>query len=259
MMFSFFKPKKRTVVVEEEQIEEEFDDVTPIAHYIKNITGIDFSEQLAILKNKASNFSRRHELYSFDACLNRLKHSKEFEQEFIDYLTTNESFFYREFAQISTLVKAVQSTSSPVRILCAPSANGEEPYSIAIALIEGGISPQRFSITGIDISTEAIEQAKKAIYTAKSVRNLNDTLLAKYFDINDNKYHLKQLIKECVSFVHINIFDPQFSKLGKYDYIFSRNLFIYFDKPTKLRAQEILGSMLKDPDQTIFYGHADLI
>ena len=61
-----------------------------------------------------------------------------------------------------------------------------------------------------------------------------------------------------MTFKVINLFDPDFKNIGKFDFIFSRNMFIYFDKETKIRAKKILEDLRKNPNQEIFFGHADL-
>ena len=71
-------------------------------------------------------------------------------------------------------------------------------------------------------------------------------------------YKLKDTIKSHVTFKLVNIFEQSFKGLGKFDYIFSRNMLIYFDKETKLKAKCILESMRKDNSQDIFFGHDDI-
>jgi len=145
-----------------------------------------------------------------------------------------------------------------IKILCAPSSTGEEPYSIVIAMLEAGISANKIHITGIDINKEALQKAQKAIYKERNIRNLSLDILNKYFIKNGDRYILKENIKSLVSFHLSNIFDESFTNLGKFDFIFSRNMLIYFDKETKQRAKVILESMRKSKKHDVFFGHADL-
>ena len=156
------------------------------------------------------------------------------------------------------MVNLVKESQSSVKILCAPSATGEEPYSIAIALLEAGVSSSSFHIVGIDINSSAISKAQNAVYGERNVRNLTPEVVSKYFDINNQKYSLKQSIKSLVSFQITNIFDSSFKNIGKFDFIFCRNMLIYFNKETKLKAKSILESMRKSNQHEIFFGHADL-
>jgi len=90
------------------------------------------------------------------------------------------------------------------------------------------------------------------------VKNLNPVLLEKYFEIENEKYKIKNTIKDLVEFRKVNIFEDELFSLGKFDYIFSRNMFIYFDKETKHKAKDRLESLLKTPQNPIFFGHADM-
>jgi len=111
---------------------------------------------------------------------------------------------------------------------------------------------------GIDINEEALQRAKLAIYKERNIRNLSNEILNKYFMKESDKYILKEDIKSLIKFRCINIFEQSFEELGKFDFIFSRNMLIYFDKETKLKAKNILESLRKDKNQEIFFGHADL-
>lgn len=260
MLSIFFKNKKDENRDEKQNMieTEDYSDVTPIARYIKMQTGINFDKQLDILKNKMTSFCKIRYIKSFQTCLQMANDNELFNQELINYLTTNETYFYREHRQIEDFVKHVKTEHKRVDVLCAPCSTGEEPYSLAIALLEAGILAEEFHITAIDISTEALGLAKEAIYKERNVKNLDHDIRARYFDFKDNMYILKEPVKDLVTFKQVNIFDKEFEALGKFDYVFSRNMLIYFDKETKLKAKDILESMLKDKKKTVYFGHADL-
>lgn len=230
--------------------------IEEFARYFKNLTGVSFDAQLSILENKLSVFCSRHGVAGVALLLERTRSDSSLRQLLIDALTTNETFFYREFAQIEECVKASKNLTSNISILCAPSSTGEEPYSIAIALLEAGVV--NFSIVGIDINQQAIDAAKEAVYDTMHLRNLNHTLILRYFDEKDGRYALKQSVRSKVSFRVANIFDSSFTTIGRFDFVFSRNMLIYFDKETKLKAKKILEGLLKDGAHEVFFGHADL-
>jgi len=257
-MFDFFK--KKEIVLEDEKVvyQVDYNDIKPIANYFHSETGITFDTQISILQNKVTSFCKQRDIYSFVKLLEDVKSDKELKQELVDYLTTNETFFYREFKQIKELVELVKASNGKISILCAPSATGEEPYSIAIALLEAGISSSAFSIVGIDINSDAISKAKIAIYGERNVRNLSPEIIGKYFTEDKKSYILNSSVKSLVSFKIANLFDSSFKTIGKFDFIFSRNMLIYFDKETKLKAKSILESMRKEDKNQIFFGHADL-
>lgn len=257
-MFSFFRKKeKKSLEDTKEKEPTDYSDATAMAEYFKNETGVTFDKQMNILNNKVMTFCKQRDISTFTKLLALVDRDAQIKQELIDYLTTNETFFYREFKQIEELVDLVKKDSSHVEIMCAPSSTGEEPFSIAIALLEAGVASTKFRILGIDINSDALIKAKKATYKQRNVRNLSEDIIAKYFNKQDDKFILRESIQNLVEFKLINIFDPSFVHLGKFDYIFSRNMFIYFDAQTKARAKKILQSMRKNEEQAIFFGHAD--
>jgi chemotaxis protein methyltransferase CheR len=258
-MFGFFEKKESSPADSAKTPQkEDFTDIDIIAKYFKNETGVTFDKQVSILNNKVVTFCRQREIYSFKQLLDIVKCDSSTKQELIDYLTTNETFFYREFKQVEELVALVKEQHTKVDILCAPCATGEEPYSIAIALLEAGVALNNFHITGIDINADAINKAKQALYKERNVRNLSATVIDRYFTKKDTLFILSENVKSLVSLRVINLFDASFKHIGKFDFIFSRNMLIYFDKETKLKAKEILESLRKNPNQEVFFGHADL-
>lgn len=258
-MFSFLKREKVAPDKDTEIIIEDYNEILPVAEYFKKETGITFDKQMTILKNKTATFCRQKGVYSFIELVNTLKSDTSMKQELIDYLTINETFFYREFKQIQELVLKIKESGTNATILCAPCATGEEPYSIAIALIEAGVSENSFHITGIDINSDAVNKAKKAIYKERNTRNLSEQILNIYFTKKDNFYILNDKIKSNITFKVVNLFDLSFRNIGKFDYILSRNMLIYFDTETKYKAKSILEGLLKNPNQEIYFGHADLL
>jgi chemotaxis protein methyltransferase CheR len=257
-MFDFFKKAKPMTQELQTQELQDYTSIDLVANYFKNETGVTFEHQMSILQNKVTTFCKLRDINSFQKLLRLTEESRELKQELTDYLTTNETFFYREFKQIAEVVELVKRKNEHTKILCAPSSTGEEPYSIAIALLEGGVSADKFSIVGIDINADALQKAQIASYKERNIRNLTPEILSKYFTQNQNQYTLNNSVKSLVSFKLANLFDPSFASLGKFDFIFSRNMLIYFDRETKLKAKEILESMRKDTGQDIFFGHADL-
>ncbi|MCW8928609.1 MAG: protein-glutamate O-methyltransferase CheR [Gammaproteobacteria bacterium] len=260
-MFNFFRKKNShedTSNSKSQPIVENFNNTESIASYFKIETGITFEKQQSILKSKLISFCRIHHIISFQACLEQVKINNNLKQELINYLTTNESYFYREYLQIDDLVKQVKKKNSVVDILCAPSSTGEEAYSIAIALLSAGIPKNQFNLTGIDINTKALEHAQTGIYNERNISKLPKPILLKYFKKIDSKYYLSDEIKQCVHLKTENIFNQSFKIIGRFDYIFSRNMLIYFDMETKIKAKKILEDLLKNKQTPIYFGHADL-
>lgn len=258
MIFGWFKKEPPKEEVSELQPCENFENPKLIADYFERLTGVTFQKQESILRSRLSSFCRRKKILSFESLLASLKDDNSLEQELVNFLTTNETYFFREYAQIEKVVHSLKQNPRKVTILSAPCATGEEPYSIAIAAVEAGIESSLLSIVGIDINADAIESARQAFYKERNIRNLSKAQQERYFTLEEGLYKLSPDIKKMVDFKVVNIFESAFETLGKFDFIFSRNMLIYFDAPRKLEAQKRLHSLLKDPSQELFFGHADL-
>ncbi|MEH6504561.1 MAG: CheR family methyltransferase [Cycloclasticus sp.] len=258
-MLGLFRKKKPSGVVQTPaDTRQDFHNIQFLAEYVKNETGINFEKQASIFKSKLISFCKQRGVPSFDECLAKAKRKNEFKQELFNYLTTNETYFYREFGQIEKLVAQVAASKNPVDILCLPCSTGEEPYTIVIALLEAGVDAKKFNLIGVDIDTAAVKRAIGGVYNVRDVSKMPTTLAAKYFVHKEGKYHLDERIKSSVTFKTFNLFDPMVRSIGEFDFVLSRNMLIYFDKETKLKASDILTGLLKDKKHPIYYGHADL-
>jgi len=189
-------------------------------------------------------------------------------QDLINIFMVNETYFFREKYQFDTLINYVlpeidllRPKNEVINILCAPVSTGEELYSIAIMLMEEGnlINKRDFMLLGIDIDSDAIEKAKKGIYSERSVHKLPEEIKEKYFVKTGNKYRVKDFLRKAVNFKIANIMDKyQMKKLGMFDVIFSRNMLIYFDEKSKREVIATFYSMLKN-DGYLFLGHAERV
>ncbi len=255
-MFEWLKKQPPTPAESRVLPVEDYSDPRKLMEMFRNETGITFEKQRSVVTKKLTSFCKLRKIPSFDVCAERLETDGPLRQELINYLTTNESYFYREFSQIEALVSEARAMRQYVTILCAPSATGEEPYSIAIALLEAGVTA--FEILGIDINTEALARAREARYSSRSIRNIPPALQTRYFRKAGDRWQLEERVRGHVRFEAVNLFDPAFKALGTFDFVLSRNMLIYFDADTKNAARQILESMRKNPEKPVFYGHADL-
>jgi len=239
---------------------ENFGSADKIFEYFTTFTGMQFRKKEKITRDKIINYCRRNNIYDFEELHHAITTSKESMQGLVDYLTVNETFFYREMDQINLLCELAKKHTSKISILCAPCATGEEVYSIVIALLESGVTSSKIEITGIDINSSAITGAKEGVYSGRSLSKLGESIITQYFTkIDDNKYKISNTIKCLTNFLQINIFDKTFKNFGKFDYIFSRNMFIYFDADDRKKAVNIFSKLLKDDNAYMFFGHADTV
>jgi chemotaxis protein methyltransferase CheR len=182
-------------------------------------------------------------------------------QRFVDLLTTNETWFFREERHFEFMRTELggRDRSQPIEIWSAASSSGEEPYSIAMTLAEMNGLSRPWQIHATDISSEILSKAKKGIYLKSRIKGLSDQLKRKYMLKGSGAYEdylaIVPELKKKVSFHPYNLTSsPLPSK--KFDIIFCRNVLIYFDQETKKKVVRRLTGCLK-PGGYFFPGHAE--
>lgn len=256
----FWKKRKiEPVLVQEEETPKEFNTygLNDVLHYIKRETGVDLFAKNTIIETKLRLFSERKSIHSFRRLFEMIQSDRALRQDLIDLVTVNETYFYREEAQLELAVSFALGIPN-VKILCAPCASGEEVYSLSMMLNEKNRLSHTFGITGIDINAEAIEKAEIGIYTERSLHKLDQRLKDKFFTHNIKSYQIKKEFFSSVAFQKVNIFEHAFLDIGQFDIIFSRNMLIYFDDEFRLKTIERFAKLLKK-DGKLFLGHADII
>ena len=188
-------------------------------------------------------------------------------QELINLMTVNETYFFREAYQFDCLVNHMldevadqKKPGSRLRIWSIPSSTGEEPYSIAIYLIERWARLADFDveILSSDIDTKALQAAQRGRYSARSVANLPPNYLSRHFKkVDDNTWQLNADIFESVEFSRVNLNDPQDTRRFRdIDIVFCRNLLIYFDDLSRRIAAEAMFDAL-NPGGFVCLGHSE--
>jgi chemotaxis protein methyltransferase CheR len=166
----------------------------------------------------------------------------EFDQIF-DLVTTNETYFFREPAQLQAFIEEVipdilsRKSVKKVRIWSAGCSSGEEPYSIAMLLDDAGwYEHAAFEIFASDINQQVLQKARKGQYRENAFRATEPRLRAKYFtrEADANSWRVNDEIRNRVSFGRLNLYDEaRVSLLGHLDIVFCRNVIIYFDDASK--------------------------
>ncbi len=241
--------------------------------YFYKKTGIEFEESKRyfvdkrLLKRIEATGSRSFREY-FVAM--RFEASQKEFQNIVNLMTVNETYFNREDHQFKTLIDEVLPEITarpgrprrPIRILCLPSSTGEEPYSIAMNLIDRWpeLNNHDVEISGGDIDTEVLRRAKEGLFSRRSVQNLPAQQLRTYFTLQeDGRYQLSSDIREAVHFFRVNISEPSETRvLRHHDIVFCRNMLIYFDDKSRRLAVEALYDAL-DPGGFLFLGHSESI
>jgi len=198
----------------------------------------------------------------------RFQASGEELQHLINSMTVNETYFYREEYQFQCLVESVltevvnhkQKLTKPIRIWSVPSSTGEEPYSIAIYLIENWsmIEDVDIEIMASDIDSHVLDKCNKGIYSERSIQKLPMRLLKKYFiKRNDGSFQICNDLRGAITFTQVNLSDSvHCKKIRGIDIIFCRNLLIYFDDESRRQAAEVFFDAL-NPGGFIFLGHSE--
>ncbi|MGX7743426.1 CheR family methyltransferase [Rhodopseudomonas parapalustris] len=185
----------------------------------------------------------------------------------VEAMTTNETFFFRDKTPfdhfkdsvIPELIKARAGRKS-LRIWCAASSTGQEPYSLAMLLKEKAaeLAGWRIEIIATDLSPEVLEKSKAGLYTQFEVqRGLPIQLLVKYFKQVGTMWQLNADVRSMVQYRQFNLLQD-FGSLGKFDVIFCRNVLIYFDQATK---SDIFNRLQRatEPDGYLFLGAAETV
>ncbi|TDF78315.1 protein-glutamate O-methyltransferase CheR [Pseudomonas sp. H9] len=193
----------------------------------------------------------------------RLQQSAEEQQALIEAVIVPETWFFRypeSFTALAGLASkrlAELAGSRPLRILSLPCSTGEEPYSIAMTLLDAGIAGQSFRVEGIDISPISIHRAEQGRYGRNSFRGAHLAFRQQHFDLVDDGHVVHERVRQQVKLQVGNVLDPALKeRAGSYDFVFCRNLLIYFDVPTQQRVFEVLKSLIHEQG-VLFIGPAE--
>jgi len=184
--------------------------------------------------------------------------------ELIEAVVVTETWFFRDREPFNAFTKFAleewlpQHPDGAMRILSVPCSSGEEPYSLAMALLDAGVATERFQIEAVDISANALARAARGIYGKNSFRGKDLTFRERHFVAVKEGYALSPEVRRHVSFARDNVLDDGFlAGQAPYDFIFCRNLLIYFDRATQIVALAKLHRLLAE-DGVLFVGPAEM-
>ena len=250
----------------------EFDYTKKDFDFLRNITnkktGIVVSDdKFNMFYARLSKHVRRLGLKDFNGYCSYVKNCNDDEMdELINAVTTNLTSFFRESHHFDYLknecvpsICSKKPPSQPIRIWSAGCSTGEEPYSIAIAMLECLPSGYKVNITATDIDTEVLKKAKNGVYQIKNIGGLSNSQLKKWFHKGvgdqDGYIKVKPEIQKMITFKQVNLIENiPFSDY--FDAIFCRNVLIYFDKETKESIANKYSKLL-DKDSCLFIGHSE--
>lgn len=241
--------------------------------FIYDKTGIFFQDNKKyLLESRLMRRLLHLKLSSYEDYLNFVKNTPQGRYELrylFDAITINETFFFRNQAQLDALVLKVipeiisvkkQLNQKKIKIWSAAVSSGEEAYSIAMMindLISNKYPEYEFEILGTDISHTALEAAVRGIYSEYSIRNVPVQFLKRYFRKTDNYFEISPVIKAMIDFKFLNLYED-ISMIGvtNIDVIFCANVLIYFDQNSKIKVINNLYRSL-NKNGYLFIGYSE--
>jgi chemotaxis protein methyltransferase WspC len=183
--------------------------------------------------------------------------------ELVESVLVTETWFFRDREAFAAFVRLVLEhwlparPAAPLRLLSVPCASGEEPYSLVMALFEAGVPPDRFHLDAAEISARALARARRGVYGRNSFRGKDLGFRRRYFQAAKEGFVLNSDIRSRVHFHRDNLLSCDFlGARGNYDCIFCRNLLMYFDGPTRMKALQAIEHLLA-PGGVLFVGAAE--
>jgi len=242
-----------------------------IRDLIYNHSGLFFdNDSKYFLEKRLGKRLPLHHLSGYKDYYHFLRYNRGKDQEISDImevLTTNETYFFREAYQLKAftdeiipeiLAEKEKRGDRSLRIWSAGCSSGEEPYTIAMLLLEMGFCKGwRVEIIGADISHRVLQQARKAVYGKSSFRATEEAYIKRYFQEQAGGYKIADEVKELVTISHLNLFDQnRLALLGRMDIIFCRNVIIYFDQMAKKKVIEVFYRTLREGGYLLL-GHSE--
>ncbi|OGV52661.1 MAG: chemotaxis protein CheR [Lentisphaerae bacterium GWF2_52_8] len=220
----------------------------------------------ALVASRISKRLRALNLPSHSAYLNYLMSDNGEELvQMLDVISTNTTNFFRESPHFDFLddvmKKWLAAGQRRFRIWCAASSSGEEPYSLAMSMLEAAKGDSLdLKILATDISTKVLKFAHMGIYPKDRVKEIPASLLHKYFikhkEAGETYYEASPLLKDVISFRRLNLSNPPFPMKGPMDFVFCRNVMIYFDHAVRQPLIDECFRLLK-PGGYFMVGHSE--
>jgi len=232
--------------------------------FLKERIGLDVtSVGPAIIERAVRQRSAASAAQTADEYWRTLQGSSDEQQALIESVIVPETWFFRYPESFATLAKlaskrlAELNNMRALRILSLPCSTGEEPYSIAMALLDAGFKPHQFKVEGMDVSPLSVEKARRALYGKNSFRGEDIAFRDRHFTADSDGYRLSPRVLDQVRLQVGNLLDPALlAHESPYDFVFCRNLLIYFDLATQKQVFEVL-KRLTHVDGVLFIGPAE--
>lgn len=242
-----------------------------ICQFVYQVAGIVLNDsKREMVYRRLTRIIRERKISSFSEYCHVLKNNIEQEKNFfINAITTNLTSFFREEHHFDYLLQTefprllqANKKSKRIRIWSSASSTGEEPYSIAISVIEGlktYLSSWDIKILATDIDSDVLAKGKSGVYEERRIEDIPEKYKKAYFNKgtgkNANKVKVDDKLQDLITFKQLNLLH-EWPMKGKFDIIFCRNVIIYFDKKTQLDLFERYFELLS-PGGLLILGHSE--
>jgi chemotaxis protein methyltransferase WspC len=238
-------------------------DLAPFTALLRDVIGLDAaSVGVSTIERAVRERLVASRMEALDY-LQHLRRSGTEMQELVETVVVPETWFFRDREAFGFLARTAQdewlraTPDGVVRILSLPCSTGEEPYSIAMALLDAGMPAEQFQIDAVDISARALATAERGIYGRNAFRGADVAFRERYFTDTPAGARLSEVVRRQVRFQRGNLFSPAaLPETAIYDAVFCRNLLIYFDRETQDRCVRLLERPLT-ADGLLFVGPSE--
>ncbi|MFQ5533695.1 MAG: CheR family methyltransferase [Sphingomonadales bacterium] len=246
------------------------EDFELISGMLKERSGLALSQdKVYLVESRLTPLARKRGFGCLDELVReiRTRRDERLLRDVTEAMTTNESFFFRDAAPFDLFRDVVipellrtRDKSRKLRVWCAAASTGQEPYSLAMILreMQHKLQGRRIEIIGTDLSAEVLQKARVGLYSQFEVqRGLPIQMMIKYFSQVGEMWQIDSSLRAMVRFEELNLL-KDFSRLGKFDVIYCRNVLIYFDHETKARVLDRIRKMMPG-DGVLFLGAAETV
>jgi len=258
----------------ETDIQMSLDDFKMIRDFIHEKSGMYFAEnKMYLVKNRLQKRMTELDIKTVRDYFYHVKYDVSLNEfnRLMALVTTNETSFYRNEPQLLSFSDEVLPQMvdekikgrgpKSIRIWSAGCSTGEEPYTLAIILLERLINLTGWNVEIIanDISEQVLHNARKGEYSGLTLRNIKPNLLERYFTKVDDKYRVRPEVKALVKYSHLNLNEPRkISMMSNMDVVFCRNVMIYFSDEVKKQLVRGFFNSLR-PGGYLYIGHSETL
>lgn len=242
-----------------------------ISFFLKSRYGIDMTQKKEIMDGRLINLMRKNGWESYTAYMNAVENdiTGRLERELVNLLTTNHTYFMREFEHFEFMRKEVlpylrqkEAGNKDLHIWCGAASSGEEPYMLAMLLLDFfGLEHNQWDtkVLATDISTEVLQTAVQGVYSREKIEELPENWKRRFFKTIDSgeNFQVTDELKNEVLFRQFNLMEP-FPFRRRMHVVFLRNVMIYFDKETKGELIRKIYDVL-EPGGYLFIGRTEAI